>query len=405
MWLIRMAWKNMWRNRGRTIITMSAIFFAVILSVLASSLQDGIFNNLVKNVVSFYTGYVQVHKQGYWDEQILDNSFEKSAETERKILQDNNVSDLTPRLESFALASSADITKGCLVLGINPEKETQVTLLKNKLIRGRYLKDDDHAVLLTQGLAERLKLGVGDTMVLIGQGYHGSTAAGKYLIKGILKFGSPDLNDKALFMPLAAAQDLYGAYGMLTSYILSLNDPEELQSSASTIGSVLGPSFEVMTWEQLLPDIKQHIEADTNNMQYVQGILYMLICFGIFGTLLMMMVERRFEMGMLVAIGMKKRLLIILLLFESVFTVLSGCILGIIASIPLVYYLNKSPLRIGGETAKAYERFGFEPIFPTSFDASNFINQGLIVLMIGLILSLYPMYKVLRLDAVRAMKR
>jgi putative ABC transport system permease protein len=167
MWLIKMAWKNMWRNRSRTFITMAAIFFAVILSVLASSLQEGIFNNLVKNVVSFYTGYVQVHKQGYWDEQILDNSFEASADIEHKILADKNVTAITPRLESFALASSADITKGSLIAGIHPEKEDQVTLLRKKIIQGNYLDEKDTAVLLAQGLADRLKLTVGDTIVLI----------------------------------------------------------------------------------------------------------------------------------------------------------------------------------------------------------------------------------------------
>ncbi|MGZ8557029.1 MAG: ABC transporter permease [Chitinophagaceae bacterium] len=405
MWLIKMAWKNMWRNRSRTMITMAAIFFAVILSVVASSLQDGIFNNLVKNVVSFYTGYVQVHKQGYWDEQILDNSFESSARTEQKILQDKNVTAVTSRLESFALASSEDITKGTLVVGISPEKENQITLLKNKLVQGTYLKDDDNAVLLAQGLAERLKLKAGDTIVLIGQGYHGATAAGKYFIKGIVKFGSPELNDKALFMPLAAAQDFYSAYGMVTSYILSLKETDNLQPVVTSVHSAIGNAYEVMTWGELIPDIKQHIETDSSSMKYIQGILYMLICFGIFGTLLMMMVERKFEMGMLVAIGMKKVKLITLLLVESVLTVLAGCMLGIIVSIPLVYYLNRRPLRIGGETAKAYERFGFEAIFPASTDASNFISQGLIVLVIGLLISLYPMYKVIRLNPVTAMKR
>ena len=94
--LLKLAWKNMWRNRNRTIITMASIFFAVILSVGTSSLRDGIFDNLVKNVVSFYTGYVQVHKAGYNEEQILDNSFEASAQTEQTILQDKNVSSIHP---------------------------------------------------------------------------------------------------------------------------------------------------------------------------------------------------------------------------------------------------------------------------------------------------------------------
>jgi ABC-type lipoprotein release transport system permease subunit len=405
MWLIKLAWKNMWRNRNRTIITMASIFFAVILSVTASSLKEGIFDNLVKNVVGFYTGYIQVHKQGYWEEQVLDNIFEASPAVEEKILQDRNISAVAARLESFALASSVNLTKGSLVVGIDPRKEQEITLLKNKIVRGIYLEENDHSVLLSEGLGRRLKLEVEDTIVLIGQGYHGATAAGKYLVKGIVKFGSPELNDKSVFMPLAAAQDFYGAYGLVSSYVLALRDTRHLQATASSIRSVLGPRYEVLTWEEMIPDIKQHIQSDSNNMKYVLGILYMLICFGIFGTLLMMMVERKFEMGMLVAIGMKKIKLIMLQLYESVLTVVAGCLLGIAMSIPFVIYLNKHPIRMGGDTAKAYERFGFEAIFPTSLKASIFINQGLAVLVIGLLLSLYPIYKIIRLDPVKAMRR
>lgn len=405
MWITKMAWKNMWRNRTRTSITMAAIFFAVILSVLASSFQDGTFANLVKNVVSFYSGYVQVHKQGYWDEQILDNSFESLTETEQQILRYKKVAAVASRLESFALVSAEDITKGALVVGIEPEKEDNITSLKSKLTQGIYLNENDTAVLLAQGLAERLKLKTGDTVVLIGQGYHGATAAGKYRIGGIVKFGSPDLNSRIVYMPLSIAQDFYSANGMITSYILSLHDTKKLQYTASVLQSSLGTGYEVMTWDEIMPEIKQHIRADSNSMKYIQGILYILICFGIFSTLLMMMEERKMEMGMLVAIGMKKGKLIILLLVESVLTVFSGCILGIVASIPLVYLLNRYPLKIGGEAARVYERFGFEAIFPTSTAASNFINQGLIVLIIGLVLSLYPTFKVIRLDPVTAMKR
>lgn len=405
MWLFNLARKNMWRNRNRTIITMAAIFFAVVLSIIASSLKEGIFDNLVKNVVSFYTGYIQVHKQGYWDEQILDNSFEMSSEAEAKILQEKNIISLTPRLESFALASSEEITKGCMVVGIDPQKENDVTLLKNKLVQGDYLQPNEMGVLLARGLAERLKLQVNDTLILIGQGYHGATAAGKYAVKGILKFGSPELNDKSLFMPLVTAQNFYSASGMISSYVLSLSDTKKLRQSAAAIRASLPKEYEVMSWEEIIPDIKQHIETDSNNMKYVQGILYLLIGFGIFGTLLMMMVERKFEMGMLVAVGMKKIRLIRLVLLESILTVLIGCVIGIIASVPVIYYLNKHPIRIGGETGKAYERFGFEAIFPTSLNAVNFINQGITVLIIGLILSLYPVYKVIRLNPVTAMKR
>jgi len=405
MWLIKLAWRNLWRNRGRTSITIAAIFFAVILSVTASSLKTGIFDNLVKNVVSFYTGYIQVHKKGYQDEQILDNSFIASSSTEQKILSQKNIEGIAPRLESFALASSGNITKGCMIVGIVPLKEDKITFLQNKLIDGNYLSENDHAVLLGKGFAERLKLHVHDTIVLIGQGYHGSTAAGKYPVKGILRFGSPQLNDKILFLPLSAAQDFFDAGGLITSYILSIRDEKSIDLTTANIQSKIGSDYEVMAWGELMPDIRQHIRTDSNNMKVVQGVLYLLICFGIFSTLLMLMVERRFEMGMLVAIGMKKGKLMILLFIESILTVLAGCVGGIMVSIPLVFYLNKNPIRIGGETAKAYERFGFEAVFPTSTDASIFIYQGIVVLIIGILLSSYPLYKVIRLNPVTAMKK
>lgn len=404
MWIIRMAWKNLWRNRSRTLITVAAIFFAVILSTIAQSLKQGVFENLVENVVSFYTGYIQVHKAGYQDEQILDNSFALSRTTEEKISGDPNIHFLTPRLESFALASSKEQTKGCLVAGIDPEKENNITALRKKLVQGAYLSADDQSVLLAKGLAERLQLKLNDTIFLIGQGYHGATAAGKYPVKGILQFGSPQLNEKILYMPLPVAQELFSAKGMITSYILSVKTEKNLNVSAELIRKAIGKDYEVMTWEELLPDIKQHIAADSNNMKVVQGVLYLLICFGIFSTLLIMMLERKFEMGMLVAIGMKKIRLVFLFITESVLTVFIGCLAGILASVPLIYYFNMHPIRIGGDTAEAYERFGFEAIFPTSTDSSIFFYQAFIVLLIGLGLSLYPAVKVLQLNAVAAMK-
>lgn len=405
MWLLKLAWKNMWRNKHRTTITIAAIFFAVILSVVTSSLQDGVFDNLIKNMVGYYSGYVQVHKQGYWEEQILDNMFEDSDQLRQKILAKENITAVTPRLESFALASSEELTKGCLVIGIAPNEENNLTALKNKIVAGDYLTPDDPGVLLGEGLARRLNLQLHDTIIVMGQGYHGAMAAGKYFIKGIVKFGLPELNDQSLYLSLPAAQELYSADRLITSYVLALQNPNEMDATSGSVQSSIGNTYETMTWEEMMPEVKQHIETDTGSMYIIQGILYMLICFGIFGTLLMMMVERKYEMGMLVAIGMKKIRLMQLLLMESVLTVFSGCMLGILTSIPIVYYLYKYPIRFTGEMGNAYEQFGFEPIFPASMNLNIFITQSLIVLVLGMLLSTYPLLKIARLNPVVAMKK
>jgi len=403
--LLKLAWRNLWRNRTRTLITMASVFFAVVLSVVTMALQQGVWENLIKNVVSFYTGYAQIHQNGYWEEQILDNSFETSDTLTHKVLQEPLVNAVAPRLESFALASSEKITKGSMVIGIDPPKENSITNLQSKVIRGNYLNPTDTAALMAEGLAKKLQLNLNDTLVLLGQGFHGATAAGKYAIKGIVKFGSPELNDAAVYLPLGLAQELYSAPNRLTSMVIGVADPARLQTVTAALKQQLGNTYEVMSWKELMPEIVQHMRTDTGGTYITIAVLYLLITFGIFGTLLMVVAERRFEFGMLMAIGMKRRLLMRVVLLESVFISIAGCIAGMLISIPVVYYLKIYPLRFSGEVAEVYSKFGFEPVFPTTTNPSVFIEQAMVVLVIALVLSLYPLYKVKTMNEVEAMRR
>jgi ABC-type lipoprotein release transport system permease subunit len=329
-----------------------------------------------------------------------------NASYEAQILALGNVSAITPRIESYALASFDDISKGCLTIGISPKDEDKITSLSSKLVSGQYFAANErNTVLLSEGLAERLNINVNDTLYLISQGYHGSLAAGKYTVKGIVRFGAPDLNHQLLFMPLSTAQEFYSAPNLITSYVIGLFSDSELEVTMKKIRGLSSENYEVMSWKDLMPDVDQHIQMDKAGMYIILGILYLLICFGIFGTLIMMMIERRYEMGMLVAIGMKKSKLVLIVVLESILTVLIGSVIGLICSVPIVYYLKEHPIRIGGEIAEAFRQFNFEPVFPASVDPSIFIAQGLIVISIGLGLSIYPVIKVIRLDPVKAMKK
>lgn len=405
MWL-KLAWKNLWRNTHRTAITISAIFFAVILSVTADSLQDGVFDNFIKNMVGYYTGYIQIHQKGYWDHPVLDNALQRNGEYESSVSRLANITTVAPRIESYALASYEDVTKGCMVVGVSPEAESSITALDKKIIDGQYFAGEhQQSVIISEGLGARLRLGVGDTLYLIGQGYHGAMAAGKYAIIGLASFGSPELNDQLLFMPLVTAQEFFSAPDQLTSYVIGLSSDAYLDETLLLLKGASPESYEVMSWMELLPEVYQHIQMDEGSMYIIQGILYLLICFGIFGTLLMMVVERRYEMGMLVAIGMKKRRLAGLFLAESILTVTIGSLFGLLCSIPIVWYLKEFPIRIGGEMAEVYKQFNFEPIFPAALDPSIFLTQGIIVLCIGLVLSIYPVVVALRLEPVKAMRK
>jgi ABC-type lipoprotein release transport system permease subunit len=405
MWLVQLAWKNLWRNRGRTIITIAAVGFATIISVITESLKEGIFNNLIKNVVSSYTGHIQIHQKGYQDEQIIDNSFIPKKELEEKIKIDKDVQYITARLETFSLISSGEDTRGCFILGINPSVEDSISQLKNKISAGNYLTSNDNGMIMAEGLAEKLKVHLGDTVILIGQGYHGNSAAGKIKIKGLVKLGSPKLNDRLIYMSLHATQTLFAADSLATSWVLLLGENADPEKTIIPLKNIIGDKYEAMTWGEIMPDIKQHIGTDSNNMKVVQFILYLLVSFGIFSTLLIMMVERRQENGMLLALGMTKFRLQILMMAESLLTVMLGSVVGMILSTPVVWYLRTNPIRIGGDAADAYKKFGFEPIFPAAYELKIFLSQGLMVFVIGIVLSLYPLWAVMRMNALNAMKK
>jgi putative ABC transport system permease protein len=403
--ILKLIWRNLWRNSRRTLITMASIAFAVLFAVLMKSFQNGVFNNLIKNVVGYYSGYVQIHQNGYWDEQVLDNSFELKNSLTAQLQQNPQIKEIVPRLETFVLASKGNTTKGCLLVGTDAVRENNLTQLKSKLIKGTYFEKNEEAVLLAEGLAERLDVSVNDTIVLFGQGFHGVMAAGKYKIKGIVHLASPAMNDAFVYLPLAATQYFLSAENRLTSVSLGIDNPENTDAIAQDLKNVIGQQYEVMAWQEMMPEIANHIKADGFSFYIFSGILYLIIGFGLFGTVLMMTTERKYEFGMLIAIGMKKTKLELILLGETVLITFFGVLLGFLLSLPLVIYLKERPIRFGGEIAKVYEQFGFEALFPTDVDQSIFLTQSLIVLAMAMVIGLYPLWHIRGLDPVKAMKK
>ena len=195
---LKLAWRNIWRNRRRTVITVTAIFFSVFLSVMQRSMKIGSIERMVDQMVGTFLGHIQVHQQGYNEEQNLDNSFETSPTLLKTIEQTQGVKRVIPRLDSYALVAGIERSRAGLILGIDPVAERQFSNPEKKLIKGKYLaKADEEAILIAQGLADYLKVQVGDSLVLLGQGFQGQSATGKYLIKGMVKMPNPELN-KAL---------------------------------------------------------------------------------------------------------------------------------------------------------------------------------------------------------------
>ena len=403
--LLKLAWRNIWRNKRRTAITAASIMFAVCFSVFMEAMQKGAWDNLISNVVNFYYGYAQVHQKGYWEEQSLDKAFFLEDSLQSLATDIPSIQSVVPRIESFALASAEERTTGVLVVGIDPPKENQLTQLKDRLIEGNYLEPNDKAVIMASGAAEKLKLGIGDTLVLISAGYRGTNAAGKYPIKGLVKFGSPELNKQLIYLPLKEAQWFYGAENLVTSLAFELQSPDHTDRAIQALEQKLDTvAYEIMDWKAMLPDLLEAKTVDSGGNVVVFFILYMIIGFGIFGTILMMTKEREYEFGVLLAIGMRRFKLSSVVWLEVVMLGLLGALLGVLISIPLVLYFYYNPIELPGNYSATMEQFGFEAIFPTAFRFSIFAIQAVIVFIMTAVLALYPMWKLRKMQPVEAMR-
>ena len=402
---LKLSWRNIWRNKRRTLITIASVFFALWFSLIMRSMQVGSYSHMADGIVEAYTGSMQIHHEGYWNDRTLDNTFEYSPELSGEIETIDNVKAVIPRLESFALASTGEHTKGILVVGIDPLKELELTHPDRKLIEGVYFDGSPDGVLVSSRLAEFLNLSLNDTLTMLSTGYHGASAAGIFPVIGIIKMPNPELDRRIVYMTLPGAQNFYGAESMLTSLVINVEDSEHLHKTKKKLTDLLDVEYyEIMDWKEMNPELVQQIQSDQAGGFIMLGMLYLIVGFGVLGTLIMMTTERRKEFGVMVAVGMQKKKLGVILTIEMLMMGFVGAATGIIGSLPVIGYLVKNPIRFAGEYAEVFEAYGFEPIMPAEFDITYFIGQSVIVLVIFILAIVYPVNSVLRLKEIKALR-
>jgi ABC-type lipoprotein release transport system permease subunit len=400
---LKLAWRNIWRNKRRTLITSASIFFGVVLSSLMSSMQEGSYAKYIKTIVNFYSGYIQIHQRGYWNDKVINNSFEYTP-LKSKLIQARGITISTPRLENYALASSQEITKGVLVIGISPKIEDSITSLSKRIIQGNYLTKGDNGVVLGSELAKYMKLKVNDTLVLLSQGYHGVSAAGKYPVRGLIKQPSPELDRTVVYMDITTCQELFAADDRLTSMVIMLKNSNEVPRVKGELISLLGSDFEVMDWKELNGILIKQIDSDRASGIIIKGVLYMIIAFGIFGTIMMMTAERKKEFGVLIAVGMQKFKLSYVLVLETIMLGFVGVIAGIAASLPITWYFTMHPIPMTGQAAETMSQMGFEPIMSFSMTPSVFYNQAITIFIFTVVICIYPVINISRLIINKALR-
>jgi putative ABC transport system permease protein len=405
---IKMAWRNMWRNPRRTLLTVSAIAFACLLLVFMLSFQFGAYDTMINASVKIHTGHLQVQAKGYNEKQQMRQVVSDPASVEGILAQIRGVEAFTSRANAFSMISSNERTNGALVIGIDPEKEARVSTLKKLIRKGKYLAGTDtDRILVGRLLANNLKVDVGDELTVLGQGRDGSVAAAVFKVSGIFSSGIDDLDRSTVHVPLKYFQEIYSmdrAVHEVTSVCKDLGDlPAIKQAVLSEINKLdTKPSLTALDWKELMPGLSQGILMDLVSGLIIYFILIMVVAFSILNTFLMAILERTREFGMLMAIGTTPGRLTRMVLTESTLMTLIGIAAGIALGCAVTLYFQIHGINIAG-ASEILQQYGISGrLYPKLSLLSASIGPGM-VFVITLFAALYPALRIKRLRPVEAM--
>ena len=410
--ILKVSWRNAWRNKRRTILTMLTIVVGVVLIVFSNALMKGMAGQLIADATGPNIGDIQIHEKGFWDNRAIDYAFEPSRELYHLLSSHRHITAYTERVIAAGLLAFKDSSQGVSVQGIDPEKEQRVFDL-HKRIRpgGRFLgRNDKLQVVLGTTLAEKIGAGVGDRIALISQGFDGSIAADRFTIVGLFESGNPEYDRSLVLMPLSQAKETFTMMGFVHAIALRLDELSNLTETKKDIQGIAlamrnQPGLEVMGWHELMPELMQYVVMSEMATYVFVFVLYMLVAFGILNTIHMSVFERTREFGVMLSIGTRPHQITAMVLAESVYISLLGILFGIGLGSACSFYFQIHPIDLGGYVDEIAVFNWYTTSYPAEITWLNILMTSLLIFLTAILFSLSPARRAGQLDCIKAIRK
>jgi len=405
---LKLAWRNVGRNRRRSLITMCAVVFTLVIIALANSVQYGTYDLMEGQAVRMFTGEVQIQRKGYREEQTMAYSLtEDETDWDSLFAAMNWTAARSRRLTGFGLISSDSSSVGAAIIGIEPETEGKLAKFSQRIVAGDTLTaGDEGEILVGKTLAENLHVGLGDTLVVLTQGYHNEMGAEVYRIKGLLFTGTGDIDRAMVIMTMADAQTLFAMDGRFTEWVIRSDDFRSAGHHAADLRrATAGLDTDVLTWEELMPELQQTRAFDDagNNIFYL--FLILLVGFEIFNTATMTVLERVREFGVLQSIGLRPNQVSLLVFLELAIKIVIGVSAGMAILVALAVAFPNFTIPLSESLKEMYTSFGFTiEGYRFSTRAVVFLQPLISVLVVSFLAIIYPVWKVKQYSPVEAMR-
>ena len=406
MLLFTMAWRNVWRYRRRTGLTIGAIALGLAFNIFMRALGDGFHEEMVDNSVRAQIGHIEIHRRGYHDNPGINRYLPDPGEIEQAIRSLPSLRGYSLRVLGDGLASTAEDSAGISLVGIEPIREKSVTMIYRAVTEGNYLDPGStRPILIGDRMSRSLKAALDSKIVIMVQAADGSMGAQLFRVQGIFHSGSPVLDRSVAYILRRDAQVLYGLDDHVTEAALLLRSSDDVErAKAALVSDLRALDVEVLTWDQVEPFLKQFIELDDAFFYIIVGILFVVIAMGILNTILMSIFERVHEFGVMMALGTKPRQIVGLIVQEAFVLALVGILIGAGLGVGVTIYFAHAGINLSGFTEGA-ATFG---ITATTVYArllsGNVIYMTLSVLVLVLLAAIYPAARAARLKPVEAIR-
>lgn len=401
--ILKIAFRNVFRQKRRTILTALSMFGGFVLAAFFIGWADGTYNNIIDTFTRYNLGHVQVHEKTYLDRPSIYKTINTLSEIEEILQTTKKITSWTPRLFSAGLVSVKDKSAGTRIIGIDPEKENRTTKFDEKIVKGRMLSGTPaHEVILGKGLAKVLKANLEDEIVVLSQGADGSIANDMYKIVGILDSGD-EISDRASFyLHLKAAQELLVLEGRIHEIAVTVNHLRDVDKVNSILQErIHDPRLAVDPWQVFARSFYVAMKADKEGMWIMLVIIVLVVAVGVLNTVLMSVLERRREYGVLKAVGTKPGQIVKMVLTEVNILAVVCIIFGAAVGLLLNYLLSIHGITLPEPISYGGMKFQY---MQAEINARSFYIPTITVLLVATLVSLFPAFKAARTDPAKSMR-
>ena len=398
------SWKNIWRNKVRSIVVITAIALGLTAGIFSSAFFTGMVNQRIKQAISNEISSIQIHDPKFKETTEMVNYMANAPEISDKILKMDNIAGISNRIIIYSMVSSAETATGVKITGIDPNRESQVTGISSKIVDGKYFEGvSRNPVVIGKKLAEKLKVKVRSKIVITIQDLDKNIIGGAFRIAGVYETPNTGFDESNVFVKSADLLSLTGLPPGAAHEIAILINDNDLAFSIDQEIKKMFPDMEVLNWKEISPEMSYMTEAmGLYNYIFIIIILFALL-FGIINTMLMVVLERRKEIGMLLAIGMARLKIFGMVMVETVLLSLTGGLVGILLGGLIAKHFETNAIDLS-MWAEGYSQLGYDTLVYTSIEAEQYAVIAIMVVMTGIIAAIYPAYKALKYDPAEALR-